>query len=425
MERSIESINERIGKGEAVVLTAQEVCELTDRGEDIEKVDVVTAATRAIMSGTYAILSFPVDAPCSFLRAKEVYMNGVPAHTGPCPNERLGILDLMLFGTDHSLDDHHYGAGHLFRDLVAGNPVDVKVVTDGDVTFTTQVTLGDMPYAMMYGTRHAFKNYSAFVNTSDDTISSIFHAMDFGPRLTEATISGCGQINPVKNDPLLQSVGIGTRILMNGSEGFILGSGTRSAREKPNLTAFADMHGMDPEYMGGFFTSAGPECIVSWAVPVAVTDPSVVDAIKERDRQIKMSVMAVDKRACVGYSTYGDVWEDVDLEVTFAPDECINCALCEPQENCPMAAISFEEDKVKLDRYACFNCGLCTTLCVGDVFTGKMGSIKFELGDYSADVPIVLRQSDKKRALELSEKLKERILNGSFRLTQMVEQIQP
>ena len=89
-----------------------------------------------------------------------------------------------------------------------------------------------------------------------------------------------------------------------------------------------------------------------------------------------------------------------------------------------MAAISFDGDKVKLDRYACFNCGLCTTLCVGDVFTGNMGSINFELGDHSANVPIVLRQSDKKRALELSEKLKEKILEGSFKLTQMVEHIQ-
>ncbi|MCD4800184.1 MAG: methanogenesis marker 16 metalloprotein [Methanococcoides sp.] len=425
MEQSIEQINRKIEKGDAVVLTAQQVCDLVDSGEDIraEDVDVVTAATRAIMSGTYAILSFPVESSHSFLRAKEVYMNGVPAHVGPCPNERLGILDLMLFGTDHSVDDSRYGAGHLFRDLAEGLSVEVKVVTDKGESFKTKVTLDDMPYAMLYGTRHAFKNYSAFVNTSDEPAASIFHAMEFGPRLTEATISGCGQINPVKNDPLLESIGIGTRMLMNGSEGFIMGSGTRSSAEKPNLTAFADMHGMKPEYMGGFFTSAGPECIVSWAVPVPVTSDSVLESIKERDRQLKMPVMAVDKRACVGYSDYGDVWEGTDLMIDFSPNECIGCTLCEPAEMCPMASISFEDGEVKLDRYTCFNCGLCSTLCVTDVYTANLGSINFELGGESTNVPIVLRQSDKKRALELSEKLKEQILDGSFRMTSMVERI--
>lgn len=427
MERSIEQINEKIDAGSAVVLTAQQVCELVDSGEDLrfEDVDVVTAATRAIMSGTYAIMSFSVGTDHSFLRAKEVYMNGVPAHVGPCPNERLGILDLMLFGTDHSVDDSRYGAGHLFRDLVEGLDVVVKVVTDVGESFKTQITLADVPYAMLYGTRHAFKNYSAFVNLSDEPAASIFHAMEFGPKLTEATISGCGQINPVKNDPLLGSIGVGTRMLMNGSDGFILGSGTRSSAEKPNLTAFADMHGMDPEYMGGFFTSAGPECIVSWAVPIPVTNDSVLGSIKERDRQLKMPVMAVDKRACVGYSNYGDVWENVDLAVTFNPDSCINCTMCEPQEMCPMASISFDDDKVSLDRYTCFNCGLCTTLCVSDVFTAELGSINFELGESSTNVPIVLRQSDRNRALEMSEKLKEKILEGSFRITSMVENIRP
>ncbi|NOQ48923.1 MAG: methanogenesis marker 16 metalloprotein, partial [Methanococcoides sp.] len=84
---------------------------------------------------------------------------------------------------------------------------------------------------------------------------------------------------------------------------------------------------------------------------------------------------------------------------------------------------SFEDGEVKLDRYTCFNCGLCSTLCVTDVYTANLGSINFELGGESTNVPIVLRQSDKKRALELSEKLKEQILDGSFRMTSMVERI--
>ena len=99
--RSIIEINERVAKGDAIVLTAQETCDIVKGGENltIKDVDVVTTATRAIMSGTYAILSFPIAEPCSFIRANRVWINGVPTSIGPCPNERLGIVDLMVFGS--------------------------------------------------------------------------------------------------------------------------------------------------------------------------------------------------------------------------------------------------------------------------------------------------------------------------------------
>jgi uncharacterized protein (DUF39 family) len=96
MARSITEINERIKRGDAIVLTAQEVCDIIKGGGDLafEEVDVVTTATRAIMSGTYAVLSFPIAEPCSFIRAESVWINNIPASIGPCPNERLGIIDL-------------------------------------------------------------------------------------------------------------------------------------------------------------------------------------------------------------------------------------------------------------------------------------------------------------------------------------------
>src|SRR5512139_3719882 len=123
MARSITEINEKIKLRDAVVLTAQEVCDIIKGGEDLafEDVDVVTTATRAIMSGTYAVLSFPMADPCSFTRAERAWINGVPASVGPCPNESLGIIDLMVFGTSHNKEKSDYGGGgHLFRDLVEG-----------------------------------------------------------------------------------------------------------------------------------------------------------------------------------------------------------------------------------------------------------------------------------------------------------------
>ena len=42
------------------------------------------------------------------------------------------------------------------------------------------------------------------------------------------------------------------------------------------------------------------------------------------------------------------------------PDECIDCALCEPE--CPVEAIS-EGDIYKIDPDVCTDCGACADVC--------------------------------------------------------------
>ncbi|HNZ05462.1 MAG TPA: homocysteine biosynthesis protein, partial [Methanothrix soehngenii] len=218
--KEFSEILEKIERSEAVVLTAEEVSRLVEEKDrsSLEEVDVVTTATRAVMSGTYAILSFPVAEPGSFQRAKNVWLNGISAQVGPCPNEKLGVLDMVIFGTAHSRDRPDYGGGHLFRDLVEGNTIRVEVQTDEGGLLQKEAGLEDMPQARMFGSRHAFKNYSAFVNPGDRPVRTIFHARGFEPHCQGATFSGCGRINPLKNDPLLETIGIGTRILLNGAE---------------------------------------------------------------------------------------------------------------------------------------------------------------------------------------------------------------
>lgn len=427
MECSLNEIIEKLDRNEAKVLTSRQICELVKSGQEIgfEDVDVVTTATRGVMSGTYAVLSFPVDTPEEFTRATDVCLNGIPAHVGPCPNERLGIIDLMVFGTSHSHDLENYGGGHLFRDLVAGNNIDVRIVTDEGMVFQSTISIKDIPFAHLFATRNAFKNYSAFINMASYPVSTIFHAIEFGPNATEATLSGCGEINPVKNDPLLHGIGIGTRILFNGAEGFILGSGTRSSPQKPNLIAMADMHSMLPEYMGGFITSAGPECIVSWSVAIPVVDDSVFEAIRQTDSSTPMPVMDADRRVQVGTTSYADAWSDVDLEVSFHPSRCIKCESCRSMDDCPTEAIYLAKKGIVLDRHLCFNCGLCSTNCPEKVFEANLGSVNFEYENKSMEVPIVVRQSDRKRALKMADDLKNRIEEGSFKVNGMIEQICP
>jgi uncharacterized protein (DUF39 family) len=176
--------------------------------------------------------------------------------------------------------------------------------------------------------------------------------------------------------------------------------------------------------MGGFATSAGPECIVSWAVAVPVVDDSVLDAIRQTDGEIPLPVMDADRRIKVATTSYADAWKDVDLEVAFNPGNCRGCDVCEPMDKCPMESIYFNGDRVVLNRHTCFNCGLCSTLC-SSVFKAELGSLKFDYEGKKMDVPIVVRQSDRKRALIMAEKLRDRIKNGSFILNGMVERISP
>ena len=426
MVGSYSDILKKVMQGVAVVITAEEVAELVESGESsrLSEVDVVTTATRAVMSGTYAVLSFPVAKPASFLRARRVWINGIAAQVGPCPNENLGVLDLIVLGTAHSQDRQNYGGGHLFRDLVERKKVHVDVETDDGRRLQAEIGLDEMPYARLFASRHAFKNYSAFVNAGAEPVGTIFHSRGFAPHCREATFSGCGQINPLKNDPLLESIGMGTRILMNGAEGFVMGTGTRSNKERPNLSGFADMHKMVPELMGGFVTSAGPECICSWAVPIPVISKTILEEIARPDRGIALPVNDVCSRTVIGQADYGDVWTDVDLEVEFEPENCSGCNPCLVEEACPMRAVKSEGSKICRDEALCFHCGLCASVCPSAVFSCCLGAIRLKRdGAAVRSIPVLLRQSDRLRAIRMAEDLKSRIINGSFHMAEPVERI--
>ena len=426
MVGSFGEIEEKLESKEAVVMTAEEVSRLVQAGEAsrLTEVDVVTTATRAVMSGTYAVLSFPLAKPGSFLRARRAWINGIEAQVGPCPNENLGILDLMVMGTAHSCSCSNYGGGHLFRDLVEGKKVLVEAETDCGRYIRAEVGLEEMPFARLFGSRHAFKNYSAFVNAGSEPIKTIFHRLAFPPQCTEATFSGCGLINPLKNDPLLESIGIGSRMLLNGAEGYVIGSGTRSSRERPNLSGFADMHQMNPELMGGFITSAGPECICSWAVAIPVISQKILAEIARQDRDTPLPVSDVCSRSAIGVADYGDVWTDVDLAVEFEPECCISCSSCQAEEACPMRALNNESSRVERDERLCFHCGLCVSLCPGGAFQARLGAVELRTASEAVKrIPVTLRQSDRLRATELAGDLKKKILDGSFKVVPPVGRI--
>jgi putative methanogenesis marker 16 metalloprotein len=408
--RTVAEITEKLERGEGVVMTAEELCNSVRSGEDVrfEDVDVVTSATCGVMSGTYAVLSFQVAARDAFERASKVSLNGVPAFIGPCPNERLGIVDVIVYGP--SRRDNSYGGGHLFRALVAHDEIAVVVETADGQEIETTTSLEDIPFARLCSTRNAFKNYFAFVNAHENEVASIFSVDNFKGPFKELTFSGCGELNPLEKDPSMETIGVGTKILMNGAVGFVIGDGTRSSAEKPNLMGIADMHGMLPEYLGGFRTSAGPEIWTSWAVPIPIMNEHVLENAKKLDEEIKLGVLDVNSRLPVGELTYADVWRDVS--VTFDRSTCIECDECQVANLCPTAA--FDAQTKAVDEALCCNCGACVQGCTGGAFSGNLGVVTLA----GKDIPVTLRQSDRKRASQLAEILKKKILDGDFTVSE-------
>ncbi len=430
--KTFEQIREKIDRGDVVILTAQEICDRVRNGEipTLHDIDVVTTATSALMSGTFAVLSFKVSEPDTFTKAAKVWINSVPAQVGPCPNERIGILDLIVFGTEQSVSDSEYGAGDLFRDLVARKKVKVKIETDEGQNLTCFTTLKQIPHAMLHASRNAFKNYLAFVNPGKASMSTIFHSDKMKGNYEEMTFCGCGELNPLKNDPELKTIGMGTKVLINGAQGFVTGPGTRSSADHPNLSGVADMHQMKPEFMGGFKTGHGHDIITTWAVAIPVLDMDMLTHILKTDDDIPLKVVDVRSRKPIFEITYGDVWNkntengvETDNRVEFNWKTCLKCDDCPVEKACPVKAVHSDPDGdvVHFDRSKCFNCGLCVSICKGSSFLSNMGSI--ELDGVEHKVPVTLRQSNRAAALKAAQDLKKQIQKGVFKITKPVGKI--
>ena len=412
-ERKLSEINEKIDKGIAKVVTVQEIIDRISKGEKVkfEDVDVVTTATKGLMSGIAGIFSFRLSPPKTLRKFTEIRMNGIPGFPGPCPNEYLGIVDLIIYGTAQSETRKDYCGGTLFRDLVEGKSIKILGKSSEGTIVEKELTLREMQFAKLMGTRQAIKNYNAMINCEAYCVDTIFSCLPFESNKTQITFSGCGALNPFQNDPKFWSLGVGTPILVNGSKGYLIGPGTRNYVEKPNMMTIAPMWGMKPEYMGAFKTSYGLEPICSIAVPIPILNELIFDNIVKSDKDVPLTLLSLVGREKVGEITYRDVWDN-NFQTKFKPSACKDCISCEIIRLCPTDAFIIEEGWIKgIDRSRCFNCGNCAHLCP-KAFDLDLKKVKFE----GKDVPVVLRQSDRNGAILLAEELKNVILSGEFQL---------
>lgn len=152
--RKLSDIRKKIEEGTAVVLTVQELINQIRDDEVIkfEDIDIVTTATKGLMSGIMGIFSFRLSPPKTLRKFIEITINGIPSFPGPCPNEYLGIADLIVYGTAQSKTIENYCGGSLFRDIVEGKSVETIAKSSEREIVKKNLVLEDMQFAKLMGT---------------------------------------------------------------------------------------------------------------------------------------------------------------------------------------------------------------------------------------------------------------------------------
>lgn len=290
--RSYSEINEKIKKGQAVVVTAEEIIDIVkDKGVEqaAREVDVVTTGTFGPMCSSGAFFNVGHTKPK--IKIQKAWFNGVSAYAG------LAAVDLYIGVTESPEDDplnkvfpgeFKYGGGHVIQDLVEGKDVKLEAVAYGTDCYPrkkleTWIRLEDMNEAYLFNPRNAYQNYNVAVNLGEKTIYTYMGVLK--PGLSNANYCSAGQLSPLLNDPLYRTTGIGTRVFLGGGVGYVAWNGTQHNPTAPRgdndvtrapagtLALAGDLKQMDAKWLRGTsFLGYGCTLTIGVGVPIPILD---------------------------------------------------------------------------------------------------------------------------------------------------------
>jgi uncharacterized protein (DUF39 family) len=306
--KSIAEINEKVRRGRAVVVTAEEIIDIAkEKGvsKAAREVDVVTTGTFGPMCSSGAYLNVGHTSPRIKLGGGRVYLNDVPAYTG------LAAVDILIGCTAIPDDDprnrvypgeFRYGGGHVIEELVAGKDVRLVATAYGTDCYPrkkleTLINLKDLNEAVLFNPRNGYQNYNVAVNLSDKTIYTYMGVLK--SNLGNANYCSAGQLSPLLNDPLYKTTGIGTKIFLGGGTGYVTWQGTQhnpgvprtenGVPRKPagTLAVIGDLKQMKPEYLRGVSMQGyGSTMAVGIGVPIPVLSEEILQFTLVTDADI-------------------------------------------------------------------------------------------------------------------------------------------
>jgi uncharacterized protein (DUF39 family)/predicted transcriptional regulator len=291
--RTVEEINEKIRKGDAQILTAEEMKKLVDSsGVEVafREVDVVTTGTFGAMCSSGAVINIGHSDPP--IKIENAWINNVPVcHPG-------AAVDLFIGATNMSEKiPFEYGGGHVIEDLVAGNEVELRATAYGTdcyprTSVKTTLTKDDLNQFYLLNFRNGYQRYNCAVNGSEEIIYTYMSKLL--PRLRNATYSGAGELNPLMNDPDYETMGMGTRIFLGGAQGYIIGEGTQHSPKNLSGTLMVkgDAKKMSPEFLqGAAFTGYGTSLYVGLGVPIPILNEGLARKTAIRDSEILTDIV--------------------------------------------------------------------------------------------------------------------------------------
>ena len=303
-------INEKIKKGTAVVLTAEEVSELSKSltaKEIAQKVDVVTTATFGAMCSSGAFLNFGHATPP--IRMEKIELNGVRVSGG------LAAVDTYVGATDCDPAVPAYGGAHIIEDLVNGKDVVLEAWGKGTDCYPrkhikTVINKDSINEAILYNPRNCYQNYNVATNTTDQIKYTYMGTLL--PRLRNASYSSAGELSPLLNDPECRTIGLGTRIFLCGAVGYVTWNGTQFCTSKPvneygvpignarTIAVVGDLKEMSSRYLrGAYVEKYGVTMYVGIWIPIPFFDEDLTHRVSIRNEQIETNV--------VDYGTGGQV----------------------------------------------------------------------------------------------------------------------
>ncbi|MFO7773968.1 MAG: homocysteine biosynthesis protein [Dehalococcoidia bacterium] len=333
MAKTIAEINDKIRRGEAVVVTAEEVINLArEKGLDraAREIDVVTTGTFGPMCSSGAFLNIGHSSPRIKLGGGKVYLNDIPVYTG------IAAVDIFLGATAIPDDDprnkfypgeFNYGGGHVIEELIAGKDIRLTAAAYGTDcyprrTLQTLIRITDINEAILFNVRNAYQNYNVAVNLSEKTLYTYMGVLK--PNLGNANYSTAGQLSPLFNDPYYKTIGVGTRIFLGGGTGHVAWHGTQHnpaalrgdngvpRRGAGTLALIGDLKQMKAEWLvGTSMLGYGCTLTVGIGVPIPVLSEEILRYTTVSDASISAPI--------VDYSeAYPQMKPDILGEVSYA-----------------------------------------------------------------------------------------------------------
>ncbi|MBO3840526.1 MAG: homocysteine biosynthesis protein [Candidatus Brockarchaeota archaeon] len=291
--RTIEQVNEKIAKGDVVVLTAEEFVKIAE-SSGLEKaareVDVVTTGTFGAMCSSGAFLNFGhADPPIKMTRA---WLNDVPVYKGLAAVD--GYIGAAAYSETRGIE---YGGGHVIEDLVSGKELILRGESYGTDCYPrkyveTIIRIDDLNQAVLVNPRNAYQRYFGATNSSDRTLYTYLGTLL--PNYGNVGYSGSGELSPLYKDKDLETIGIGTRIFLGGGIGYVIGEGTQHYPSK-NLSTImvaGDLKQMNPRFLkGATFYKYGATLYVGLGIPIPLINMNVARNAATPDREIFTEIM--------------------------------------------------------------------------------------------------------------------------------------